>query len=73
MERYKKCLIKVNNDLIKRHILFKFGSIENYLKFAKISRVRLWKITNQPHLSKDVECLQKLAKDLELSIDDIIM
>ena len=73
MDRYKKCSIKLNKELVKRHVLFKFGSIKNYCEFAEISRVRFWQIVNKPHLTKEEKCLQTLASNLEISIDKIIL
>ena len=73
MERYKKCTIRVNKDFVKRRVQYLFGSIGNYCKEADISRVRFWEIVNTPHLSKDAECLQKLARFLRVSIDEILM
>ena len=73
MERFKNCTVRVNKDYVKRLVLFKFGSIKNYCHFADISRVRFWKIVNQPHLSKNEECLQKLASYLQVSIDTILL
>lgn len=73
MERYKKCSIRVNKELVKRHICFKYGSIKKYCEEKNISRMRLWEIVNKPHLSKEEECLQTLAKNLNLSIDTILM
>lgn len=73
MNRFVKCSVKVNKDLIKRETIYKYGSITNYCKYAGISRYRYWQIVNEPHSSKDVECLIKLTKDLNLSIDTILM
>ena len=73
MERYKKCTIRVNKDFVKRRVQYLFGSIGNYCHYADISRVRFWEIVNTPHLSKEAECLQKLANYLQVSIDEILM
>ena len=73
MERYKKCTIRVNKDFVKRRVQYIYGSVENYCKHAKISRVRFWEIVNTPHLSKEVKCLQTMARLLDLSIDEILM
>lgn len=73
MNRYKKCSVRVNKELVKRLIVWKYGSIKNYFTQLGISKMRFWQIMNQPHLSKDVKCLQQLANDLELSIDEILM
>ena len=68
----KKAFIKVDQEKVKRLAKFKFGTIENYLKYAGISRMRFWYVLNQPHTSKNIKCLQDLAKNLEISIDTIL-
>jgi len=73
MERYKKCSVRVNKEFVKRRVQYMYGSIDNYCYFADISRVRFWEIMNTPHLSKEVECLQKLASLLKVSIDEILL
>lgn len=73
MARFQKCDIRVNKSFVKREIIYKFGSINEYCKKSGISRMRFWQILNTPHLTEDVECLQKLAKDLGLSIKEILM
>lgn len=73
MARFQKCDIRVNKSFVKREIIYKFGSINEYCKKSNISRMRFWQILNTPHLTEDVECLQKLAKDLGLSIKEILM
>lgn len=73
MQRYKKCTIRVNKELVKREIIYKYGSVTRYCRFVKISQVRFWEILRTPHLSKQAECLQRLARDLNLSIDTILM
>lgn len=73
MNRYKKCTIRLNRELVKRHVYFHYGSIGNYCDLNNISRVRFWEIVNKPHLSKNEECLQKLAKNLHVSIEEILL
>ena len=73
MERYKRCTIRVNKEFVKRRVQYMFGSIRNYCKYAKINRQRFYQIVNTPHLSKEVECLQTMARLLDLSIDEILM
>lgn len=73
MERFKNCEIKLNKELIKRHIKFKYGSIKNYLKCANITKTRFWQIINQPHLSTESPCIVRLAKDLDLTTGEIIL
>lgn len=72
MERFKKCVIRLDRDKVIRLINFKYGSVKQYAKEHGISRVRFYQILNEPHLSKDVECLQKLASNLEVSIQKIL-
>ena len=72
MERFKKCSIKLDKDKVNRLVKFKYGTIENYLKKEGITRMRFWQILNQPHLSKDVECLQNLASKLDVNIQEIL-
>ena len=69
----EKKMFKVNKDYVTRLIKFKFGTIENYLKTFKISRMRLWQILNNPHIEKNVKSLQDLAKNLDVSIDSILL
>lgn len=68
-----KSLIKVDKEKINRLVKFKYGTIEKYLKEAGISRMRYWQVLNQPHLSKEVKCLQDLAKNLDVSIETILL
>ena len=68
-----KATIKVDKEKVMFHIRFKYGTIEKYLKAAGITRMRFWQVLNQPHLSKEVKCLQDLAKNLEVSIETILM
>lgn len=69
----KKAAIRLNKEQVNKLVRFKFGTIENYLKANKISRMRYWQILNEPHLSKDVKCLQDLASNLEISIEEILL
>ena len=69
----KRAAIKLNKEQVNRLVRFKFGTIENYLKACKITRMRYWQILNKPHLSKDVKCLQDLANNLEVSIEEILL
>ena len=69
----QKSMIKVNKDYVIRLIKFKFGTIQNYSKTFKISRMRIWEILNKPHIEKNVKSLQDLAKNLEVSIDSILL
>lgn len=66
-------MIQVNKDYVIRLIKFKFGTIENYLKTFKLSRMRLWQVLNMPHNSKDVKSLQDLSRNLEVNIDTILL
>lgn len=72
VERYKKCQIRLNKELVKRYVVFKYGSIKNYCEQVGMSRVRFWEIVNKPHLSKEAKCLQDLSKNLGISISDIL-
>ena len=69
----KRAAIKLDKEQVNRLVRFKFGTIENYLKTYKITRMRYWQILNEPHLSKDVKCLQDLANNLEVSIEEILL
>lgn len=73
MERYKRCAIRVNKELVKREVIYKFGSITKYCDYCCISRTRFWEIVNKPHLSKEALCLRQLARDLNLSVEDILL
>ena len=72
MERYKNCSIKINKEIVIRHICFNYGSVAAYCKVAKISRSRFYTVVSKPHFSENEKCLQKLAKDLGMSIYDIL-
>lgn len=71
MEKTKK-EIRVNKDFVTRLVKYRHGTIESFLGCYGISRMRFWQILNQPHLSKDVPCLVKLADFLRVSVDEII-
>lgn len=72
MSRFTNCGIRVNKDYVTRLVKYKHGTIENFLKSYKITRMRFWQILNQPHLSKEVPCLQKLAEFLKVTVDEIV-
>ena len=67
-----KAEIRVNRDYVNKLVKYKHGSIESFLKCYKITRMRYWQILNQPHLSKDVPCLIKLADFLGITVEDMI-
>ena len=64
--------IRVNKDFVTRLVKYRHGTIESFLGCYGISRMRFWQILNQPHLSKDVPCLVKLADFLKVDVDEII-
>ena len=65
--------IMLDQEKVKRLIKYKYGTIEKYCQNNNISRMRLWKILNNPHFSPDVKCLQDLSNNLGVSIQDILM
>ena len=67
-----KCEIRVNKDFVNRLVKYRHGTIESFLKCYKITRMRYWQILNQPHLSKEVPCLTKLAEFLHVTVDEIV-
>lgn len=67
-----KCVIRVNKEFVNRLVKYKHGTIESFLKCYGITRMRYWQILNQPHLSKEVPCLKRLADFLSVSVDEII-
>jgi len=73
MQRYVNCPFRVNKEVVKREIVYKYGSLKNYCKHAGYSRARFYQIISTPHLSKEVKCLKDLAKDLNMSVDDIVL
>ena len=73
MARYKNCVIRLNKDKVIRLVNFKYGSVSKYAKEKGISRMRFYQIINEPHLTKDAECLQKLASNLDVSIETILL
>ena len=68
-----KSSIRVDKEKVNRLVKYKFGTIEKYLKEFGISRMRYWQVINKPHLSKEVKCLQDLAKNLDVSIETILL
>ncbi len=67
-----KCEIRVNKDFVNRLVKYKHGTIESFCKCYGISRMRYWQILNQPHLSKEVPCVGKLADFLGVKVKEII-
>ena len=72
MERFKRCNVRVNKELVKREVIYKYGSITNYCKTNGISLMRYYELVNSPHSSENVKCLQELSKNLDLSIYDML-
>lgn len=64
--------IKVNKDFVNRLVKYRHGTIESFLEVYGISRMRYWQILNQPHLSKEVPSLTKLADFLGVTVEEII-
>lgn len=64
--------IRVNKDFVNRLVKYKHGTIESFLDCYGISRVRYWQVLNQPHLSKEVPSLIKLADFLGVTVEEII-
>lgn len=64
--------IRVNKDFVNRLVKYKHGTIESFLDCYGISRVRYWQVLNQPHLSKEVPSLTKLADFLGVTVEEII-
>ena len=64
--------IKVNKDFVNRLVKYRHGTIESFLECYGISRVRYWQVLNQPHLSKEVPSLTKLADFLGVTVEEII-
>ena len=73
MERFKNCSVKLDENKVIRLTCFIYGSVSAYCLREKISRARFYFILRNPHLSKNEECLQKLAKNLKTNIDEIIL
>lgn len=69
----KKASVVVNKDLVNRLVKYHYGTIENYLKKFSISRMRYWQVLNMVHISKDVKCLQDLASNLQVEVEQIIL
>ena len=64
--------VRVNKDFVTRLVKYRHGTIESFLGCYGISRMRFWQILNQPHLSKEVPCLTKLAEFLNVKVEEII-
>ena len=73
MERFKNCNVRLDENKVIRHTCFIYGSVTAYCLREKISRARFYFILRNPHLSKNEECLQKLANNLKVNIDEIIL
>ena len=67
-----RCSVKVNKEFIEKLIKYKYGTIGSFLDSYGITRMRFWQVVNEPHVSKDVECLTKLADFLNVPIDDLL-
>ena len=67
-----RCEIRVNKDFVNRLVKYRHGTIESFLDCYGISRVRYWQVLNQPHLSKEVPSLTKLADFLGVTVEEII-
>ena len=63
---------RVNKDFVIRLVKYKHGTIESFLGCYGISRMRFWQVLNQPHLSKEVPCLTRLADFLGVTVEEII-
>ena len=70
MQRAK---IRLNKDLVNKLVKYKYGTIEAYLQANKLTRMRFWQVLNRPHLTKDTKCLQDLARNLEVNIEEILL
>ena len=68
----KKSEIRVNKDFVIRLVKYKHGTIKSFLSCYGISRMRFWQILNQPHLSKEVPCLTRLAEFLNVTVNEIV-
>ena len=64
--------IRVNKDFVNRLVKYRHGTIESFLDCYGISRVRYWQVLNQPHLSKEVPSLTRLADFLGVTVEEII-
>lgn len=64
--------IRVNKNFVNRLVKYRHGTIESFLDCYGISRVRYWQVLNQPHLSKEVPSLTKLADFLGVTVEEII-
>lgn len=65
--------IKVNKDFVNRLVKYRHGTIESFLEVYGISRMRYWQILNQPHFSKEVPSLTKLADFLGVTVEEILL
>ena len=65
--------IRVNKDFVNRLVKYRHGTIESFLECYGISRVRYWQVLNQPHLSKEVPSLTKLADFLGVTVEEILL
>lgn len=59
-----KCTIMVDKDTVKRLIKFQYGTVANFASKYGVSRMRLWQIVNEPHVSADNPSIKKLARML---------
>lgn len=67
-----RCEIRVNKDFVVRLVKYRHNTITSFCEVYHITRMRFWQILNQPHLSKEVPCLTKLADFLGVTVEEII-
>lgn len=73
MNRYSNCQIKLDSKKVYKLIRIKYDSVANYARLRGISRTRIIQVVSRPHFSKEEKCLQRLAGDLDVSIETILL
>ena len=72
MARFDRCLVKVDENKTKRLIMFKYGSMTAYCIQNGIARSRLYQVLSLPHYDKKSKCLQDLAKNLGVDVEELL-
>ena len=65
--------IKINKNIVRKYLYFEGHTVSSYCKKIGISRVRYYAILNRTYTSLNAPAIQRLAKDLGLKPEEIIL
>ena len=71
MARYDNCHVYVSKDRIKRHAIFKFGSMDEFIKRLPFSSARFYEVCSTPHTSSNAVSIVSIATALGVSCEEI--